>query len=495
MNKKQALTGAMMMLMLCFQVGTSWAFLPELNPVPIPNPNPPDISFPPSGERNVLLIVADDMGIDLSKQYIPVTGNSPVGMPATPTIRRLWKSGIIFHNAWANPVCSPTRAGFLTGRHAFRTGVTNAIGAPGSSDLPDAELTLPALIASAGYVSGLFGKWHLGDDLPSANDPNDGPLEQGFDHHEGVISGALSAYDSWEKFENGASVGIVTQYATEANVQDAFDWIQVQNSRWFAVVAFNAPHTPLHEPTMNCDGVVAGASGNINAMIECMDFHIDWLLSQLSSIGALEETTIIFIGDNGTDSASIQTPFSSSGNPSHKMEVYEGGIRVPFVISDGYHLEHGAPAPSSSGLGYISSPGRRDYNTMVHTVDIFATVAGIAGVASTADDSVSILPRLAGNFPVIPRQYMYTDRCHSNGLAPMFQAAIRDSQYKLIYRLDLTAAVLSPVLELYDVSDLDEMPADNLIGTGIPNEALLLAEMNGMWASEGYNPVATAGCP
>ena len=73
----------------------------------------------------MLLFVADDMGSDLSRQYIPVTGNVPADLPATPTLRRLARSGIIFHNAWANPVCSPTRAGVLTGRHAFRNPATN----------------------------------------------------------------------------------------------------------------------------------------------------------------------------------------------------------------------------------------------------------------------------------------------------------------------------------------------------------------------------------
>jgi hypothetical protein len=126
---------------------------------------------------------------------------------------------------------------------------------------------------------------------------------------------------------------------------------------------------------------------------------------------------------------------------------------------------------------------------MVHTVDIFATVAGIVGVASTADDSISMLRYMAPMFvaPSPLREYMYTDRCSNS----MFQAAIRNEQYKLIHRLDYTVLPLNPIQGLYDVTDLAEM--NDLFGTGIAAEALLLNELNSMWASQGYNPLA--GCP
>ncbi len=485
MKRKELLIGFFIMIAFCLESGITKAL--SLNPELVPTDEiiNPQIAIPPSGMRNILLIVGDDLGIDMVKQYIPVTGNSASGLPSTPNIRRLKNSGVIFDNSWANPVCSPTRAGFLTGRHSFRTGVANAI--PIGPDLSDEELTLPELISSAGYATGLFGKWHLGGG-------DTGPNDQGFDHHSGVLRGDLNAYDSWEKYENGVGLGTVTQYATEANAEDAIDWINTvintQAKNWFAVVAFNAPHTDnngdLHTPTIGCDGVVSNVP-DINGMIECMDHHIGELLLELENNGELEKTTVIFIGDNGTDMASINAPFSSSPNPSYKMEVYEGGIRVPFIIADGYHLMYGTEASVSSGLGLISSPGRRA-NAMVHTVDIYATVAGIAGAVSTcfAQDSVSILRHLWSNFIPIPRQFMYTDRCSTS----MFQAAIRDSQYKLIYRLNYNTGVLTQ--ELYDVADLEE--ANNLFGTGIPSEALLLNELYNMWASEGYDP-QTDGCP
>lgn len=460
-----------------------------------PPPDDINIQIPQPGQRNVLLIVADDMGIDLSKQYIPITGNSGATLPSTPHIRDLSKSGIKFENAWANPVCSPTRAGFLTGRHSFRNTVTNALSNGAASGLPDIETTLPELVSTAGYVSGLFGKWHLGPGFPGVYD---GPRDQGFDEHRGAIDGAISDYDSWDKYENGvqvdgdpttAVIDPVTTYATQENVDDAADWIQDQvniGNKWVAVVAFNAPHTPLHTPTITCDGVASGVN-DINAMIECMDTHIGELLTDLENMGELDKTTIIFVGDNGTDSASILPPFSASPNPSHKMNVYEGGIRVPFIISDGYHLVHGTEASASSGLGYITNPGRRE-SAMVHTVDLHATIAGIVGVTPTGEDSVSFLRYLAPVFvpPLPQRQYMYTDRCTNT----MFQAAMRDSQYKLIYRLTYGTPPLLLELGLYDVNDLAETA--NLYGTGIPAETVLYNELHNLWISGGYAPIS--GC-
>jgi hypothetical protein len=116
-------------------------------------------------------------------------------------------------------------------------------------------------------------------------------------------------------------------------------------------------------------------------------------------------------------------------------------------------------------------------------------VAGIAGVQSTAEDSVSMLPQMGSSSLFHPflfaRQSMYTERCTSS----MYQAAIRNSQYKLIYRYDYTASTLAQ--ELYAVSDLAEVT--NLIGTGIADEVALLDELTSMWASESYDPLT--GCP
>lgn len=348
--------------------------------------------------------------------------------------------------------------------------------------LPDAETTLPELIAGAGYLAGIFGKWHLG---PGSSEPFYGPLDQGFEEHRGIIEGMVPDYALWDKYENGVYTGPATTYATLENAEDAVDWIGNQTGRWLAMVAFNAPHTPLHTPTFACDGVSTPAA-DINGMIECMDYHIGSLLTELDNLDKLANTTVIFVGDNGTESASILPPFDLNAD-SHKGNVYEGGIRVPFIISDGYHLVNGTEAPVSSGVGRIRHPGLRE-SALVHTVDIFATVAAIVGVQSHAEDSFSLIPYMASSFrmPMVPlREYTYTDRCQSS----LFQAAIRNDQYKLIYKYP-GPLPYQPELELYDVADIEEInPVANLA-----EQNLLLYELDSMWNSEGYDPT-TGICP
>jgi len=472
MKMKRTITGLAIFLVFC-----SCAFALEA-------PGPFDVGsvqIAQPGKRNVLLIIADDMGTDRSVQYRSVTGNPVANLPATPNIRSLANSGVTFDNAWANPVCSPTRAGLLTGRHSFRTTVANALSNGSPTGLLDEETTLPESIAHAGYVSGLFGKWHLG---PGLSGTYRGPLDQGFADHLGSIDGALTSYALWEKYENGVSMGLVTNYPTFENATDAIDWIDAQTERWLAVVAFNAPHSPMHTPTMACDGVSSPVD-DINAMIECLDDQIGRLLTEIDE-EELENTTVIFIGDNGTESSEILGPFDVN-NDSHKGNVYEGGIRVPFIISDGYHIVSGTEAPVSTGIGRIRNPGRRE-NALAHTVDIFATVAAIAGVESEAEDSFSLIPYMAPVYrvPLAPlREYMYTDRCQPS----LFQAAIRNHQYKLIYKYPGTQPN-QPDLELYDVTDIAEL---NLV-VDPAAEALLLDELDHMWDSEGYDPTS-GNCP
>jgi len=456
-----------------------------------------DIEAQP-GKRNILIIVADDMGIDLSRQYSALTGNSPASLAATPTLNKLQQSGIIFDNAWANPLSSPTRAGFLTGKHSFRTAITDVVPV-GKDGLATAEITLPELISRAGYVSGLFGKWHLGGNAKQ-------PMAQGFSTHKGILAGSLSSrpsrgYDKWRKYEGGIIVDgylktprnreLVTTYATQANVQDAAYWISRQGKfarKWLAVVAFNAPHAPLHTPNARCDGVKSTAP-DINRMIECMDTHIGWLLDKIDEHGELENTTVIFFADNGTTRNSLMQPFKDSPNASYKAHVFEGGIRVPYIISDGYHYKNAKPAPATSGLGYISNPGRR-VNAMAHTLDVFATVVNITGVSNPRTfDSVSLLSVIAPSQtrPLSSRSEMYTDSCTDS----LFQAAIRDNEYKLIYKVDYTAKARIENLSLYKVTDLAE--TTNLYDTPEDKNisASLLSKLKQLWGTEAdrYEPL------
>lgn len=481
--------------------------------------------------RNVLLIIADDYGIDLSAQYAHLTGNA--NLPPTPHIARLAEAGVLFENAWANPLCSPTRAGLLTGLHSFRTGVSYALGPnlPGAG-LPAGIPTLPELLRPR-YASGLFGKWHLGDPFAVLGPLGPDPISKGFHAFQGSVYGDLRedapdggfdrsrGYTNWQKHAQGGVQGDTSAYATKVTARDAERWIraldeQDERQPWLAMVAFNAPHTPLHDPaslkpaTGACtppgkDDFVAKNEDQekIYKMIMCMDEWIGWLLQQLEGIGQLEETTIIFIGDNGTIGNDRRmslpdvnnAPFDGSGftditgsdkERSSKEHVYEGGIRVPFIVADGYHYAASPSGTAGSSPGAVVDPGRR-HPTLVHTLDIFATVLEIAGLplpASTNSHSlVPYLRRWDSSDPP-PRKFLYTDLCKPG---EFFQAAIRDRDHKLIY-LDEAGAPLEQ--ELYNVSDMAESaPLWTTAAGPMPATAAALdTQLTLIWTSNGLTP-------
>lgn len=416
-----------------------------------------------SGRRNVLLIIADDMGVDKVGIYNEgvrigdgcslndgvVVDELSNSVPETVTIDSLACAGVLFTNAWSNPVCSPTRAGIYTGRHAFRHGVGKAIGLPTTVSHLDVKYdTLPEILSDAAYKSGLFGKWHLGAICPTT--------DYGWDRHYGILEGEVLDYCDWTKLRDcSPAPSRSTGYATHDNVDDAVEWIGLagNDTRWFAVLAFNTPHTPLQQyfpgreacgPEVSPDDPPSAQLGAYHSMIKTMDIAIGDLLNRIDA-DVLEKTTIIFVGDNGTQGGGydiIEEPFIKDRA---KGSVYEGGVNVPFIVADGYALVHpGTPSPISTGR--VASPGRVE-DALVHTVDIFATVAEIAGVdGSTGCDSVSFVPYLTQLEADHVRDFVYTETFSTaaDGSHTGINVAIRDAQYKLVYKD-------SGVLELYDL--------------------------------------------
>ncbi|MEM7792789.1 MAG: sulfatase-like hydrolase/transferase, partial [Verrucomicrobiota bacterium] len=363
-------------------------------------------------QENILLVVADDLGADSVGLY------SSASTAPTPIIDSLAQSGVRFTNAWAHPTCSPTRAGFLTGRHAFRTGV----GAAGD-EIALSEFTTAQALSNAGYATACIGKWHLSG---SSNGNDDNPNLMGFDHYEGAMNGGIGDYYNWTKVTNGSS-STVTNYGTTENVDNAISWIAAQSGPWFCQLAFNAPHTPFHKPpnSLHSYDSLPGTPSDIQnnptsyyqAAIESLDTELGRLLNSLSP-SELANTNIIFIGDNGTPrrvSPGVVRDF--------KGRLYEGGVHVPFIVS--------GPA--------VASPLNRTNDATIHTVDLFATILELAGldVATTVPagveyDSVSVVDYLANPAQAQYHAYAYTERFSSptvvnDGLA------IRDSDYKLIY--------------------------------------------------------------
>ncbi len=338
-----------------------------------------------SAQRNVILIIADDIGTDYFGFYEDYKDTVDV-----PNIRMLLQKGIRFQNAMSNPVCSSTRAGILTGRYSFRTGVGNVVGGNGGSgELDTSEITIPRLlnIYNPDIGTANIGKWHLQQPFPPSNllFPN----VLGYDHFEGPFIGALPSYTSWTKYTNGVSSS-VTNYATSENVDDAFIWIKTQISKpFFQWIAFNAPHTPLHLPPVSLHSytTLSGTIGDINsnpksyfkAMLQALDTEIGRLFDSLQVINKLDSTDIIFIGDNGNSIRTAQITDTSRA----KGTIYQYGIHVPFIIS----------GPS------VINPGRIS-DALVNTADLFATVLELFGYSGWQSqipsnkpvDSKSILP-------------------------------------------------------------------------------------------------------
>jgi arylsulfatase B len=373
-----------------------------------------DAATPP----NILLIIADDYGIDSSSLYN--TTNTGASLPPTPNIAALAQGGMLFRNAYANPICSPTRACMMTGRYGFRTGIGDVIMGPGSTVLGSSEFTLPEAFAAnpaLGYQLASFGKWHLNNQASSPNSVG------GWPHFSGSLIGAIANYTNWTKTVNGVSTANYTNYATTDIVNDAVAWIQARGANpWFEWVAFNAPHTPFHKPPNSlCPHYTSlpGSAADINArprlyfeaMVEAMDTEIGRLLAAVNRAN----TYVIFLGDNGTTREVAQPPYMATRS---KGTLYEGGTRVPFIIA---------------GPG-LATPGQTN-DTLVNAADVFGTVLEMAGINIAATvptnvtlDSQSLLPALSGTNLV---RYGYAEKFGTNTATPDGRA-LRDGQYKLI---------------------------------------------------------------
>lgn len=335
-------------------------------------------AIPTDGSKNILLIIGDDIGVDNISGY----KEQPNYSAQTPNIDALASNGVLFRNAWANPMCSPSRASLLTGRHAFKHGVTH----PGSKTgvLDSDEQTIAEALIGGGYQTALFGKWHLG------NSAGNYPTDQGFNYFSGSLAN-INDYFSWQKTQISTQGGTPTTstetaYASKVNTDEALTWINATTAPWFVQLAFNAPHAPFHVPPKDkfSNISLSGAQGDscnddaanddiancYRATAEAMDAYIGDLLSQLDA-DTLANTLVIFIGDNGTTKEAIINEAGSSFSKAHsKGTVYEGGINIPVIISGG------------SNLGVDSS----EVTEKIQVQDLFSTILALANVTPSSPD-------------------------------------------------------------------------------------------------------------
>lgn len=316
--------------------------------------------FKTNAQRNVLLIIADDLGTD----YFSFYEDAGIDTVYVPNIRFLVKKGVRFKNAMSNPVCSATRSGILTGRYSFRTGVGGIVGGTGGSNqLDTAEVTIPRLLKkfNSNIIRADIGKWHLHNPAPVSHLTY--PNVMGFQDYEGGFIGQLTSYTNWTKYTNGVS-STCTTYATTENVNNAIAFVKTQqNSPFFLWLAFNAPHEPLHLPPLSLHTytTLSGTAGNLTAnpkpyfkaMIQAMDTEIGRLFDSLRMMNKMDSTDVIFIGDNGQTPRTAQIADLTKA----KGTIYQYGVHVPFIVA----------GPSVVNQGRVS-------DALINTTDIFATV-------------------------------------------------------------------------------------------------------------------------
>lgn len=415
---------------------------------------------PFTGKPNILLIVADDLGVD-SLSLFNSTNNPGVSLPPTPNLERLGRQGVLFPNFYARASCSQFRANLITGRHSFRTGVGYAITGASTPVLRSDEYTLPRAFATNAPDYGLasFGKWHLG----LTTDANSPWTRGGWTNYAGFYGPGLASYTSFTKYVNGVS-STATKYATTDQVDDTIAFIESQGTnRWFTWLALAAPHTPRHKPPTHLAptyAALSGTSGDISAqprkyweaMVEALDTEIGRLLNVVDT----NETDIIFVGDNGTERDVQQWPYknavaaeTTTGNGHAKFTIFEGGVRTPLFIS---------------GPSVVN--GGRTNQTIVDTVDLWQTIQELAGIDVVATlpsgviiDSKSILPALKGDV-IVPQPLLLGEQFNQgagNGIS------LRNERFKLIHFYNNTE-------RFYDLGN-DPYEYTNLLAAALSPEA------------------------
>ncbi|MFO0878330.1 MAG: sulfatase-like hydrolase/transferase [Gemmataceae bacterium] len=385
--------------------------------------------LPAAPRLNVVVILADDLGwADLGCQGSKFF--------RTPALDRLATSGIRFTDGYAScPVCSPTRAALLTGKVPSRVGITDWL--PGRPDSPQhpllrpplkqqlalEETTLAELFKSAGYATAHIGKWHLGGD-------GFGPTQQGFDLNiAGDATGTPRSYFAPFRNKGGVMPGLEkaepNEYLTDRLTTEAVRFIEAQREKpFFLYLAHNAVHTPLRaKPDLlkKYPGkLTLGQQSNpiYAAMLESLDEGVGKVVSTLERLGLRERTLVIFTSDNGglatregpDTPATINSPLREG-----KGWLYEGGIRVPFLIS----------WPGVVKPGTVSS-------VPVITHDLFPTLVEACGLTSHGPlDGVSLVPLLRGKAaPAREALYWHYPHYANQGSRP--SGAIRTGRYKMI---------------------------------------------------------------
>lgn len=363
-----------------------------------------------SSRPNVVLIITDDQGYgDLG-----VHGNDKI---ATPHLDRFSRESVAFSHFYVSPVCAPTRASLMTGRYNYRTGVVDTY--IGRAMMHAGETTMADLFRAGGYQTGIFGKWHLGDNYPMR------PIDRGFMEalvHNGGGIGQPSdppgnMYRDPILFHNGKQKKH-TGYCTDIFTDAAIRFIEKNKDRPFlAYLSTNAPHTPLEideryvQPyrEIGLDETTAKVYG----MVTNIDENLGRMFSKLRELNLEQNTIVIFMTDNGP-----QQPRYTAGLRGLKGTVYEGGIRVPCFIRWPERLQAGLTV-----------------DRIAAHIDLLPTLMDACGLKKPENlqwDGVSLMPLLCGIADSWPDRTLYFQWHRGDEPEPFRNCAAREQCYKLV---------------------------------------------------------------
>ena len=334
---------------------------------------------------NVILILTDDQGYgDMSCHGNPVL--------KTPHIDAIHAESVRFTDFHTSPLCTPTRAALLTGRHPGRVGAYRT--SSGRTMLHPDEKTMADLFAANGYQTGMVGKWHLGDNAPHR--PQDRGFQDSIWHRCGGI-GQIS--DHWGNtyydaiFERNGEPERIEGYCTDVWFEEAMNFVVEKGAKpFFLYLATNAPHSPYIVDEKWSDpyreSAPWGAGAEFYGMIANLDHNLGMFRKQLEAMGQLDNTIFIFMSDNGTGNGAKFPKWSeepsqgfNAGMRGKKAALYEGGHRMPFFIRwpDG-------------GID-----GGRDIDSLAAHIDVLPTLADLCGFELSDDhkpDGISFAPML-----------------------------------------------------------------------------------------------------
>jgi arylsulfatase A-like enzyme len=386
----------------------------------------PLASAPAHRAPNVIVILADDLGYGDTGVY----GSKVIH---TPNIDALAASGVRFTSAYvSHPVCSPSRAGLLTGRYQERFGYEfNPVGRDRTGGVSLNEITIAQIMKSAGYATGMIGKWHIGEARGYY------PSDRGFDEFFGMAAGG-STYivdpkptdefytypgaDAAERTTNEPDPRLATMspkerlvaargrapitrnhavvdeedYLTDAFTRESLDFIDRHKAKpFFLYLAYNAPHVPLQATKKYLDryrDIPEKGPRIYAAMVSALDDGVGAVMAKLKAEGLERDTIVIFLSDNGC-ARYIQGACSNAPLSGYKGDHLEGGVRVPYIVS---------------WPGRV--PGGKVDDRPISSLDIVPTAAAAAGAKLPKDrvyDGVDLMPYLTGGKTGAPNPTLY----------------------------------------------------------------------------------------